>query len=79
MGNYDEAIKTLDKAIEINPRLAEAWYNKGNALLSLGKYEEAIKAFDKAIEINPQYAKAWNNRRMINTMRLLNALIDPPS
>ena len=76
IGKYDEAIKAFDKAIEINPQDADAWHNKGNALLSLRKYEEAIKAFDKAIEINPQDAKAWYNRRMLNTMRLLNALID---
>ncbi len=28
-GKYDEAIEALDKAIEINPDFAEAWYNKG--------------------------------------------------
>lgn len=76
MGKNVEAVKAYDKAIEINPQNADAWHNKGNALLSLGKYYEAIKAFDKAIEIDPQDAKAWYNKRMINTMRLLNTLID---
>jgi tetratricopeptide (TPR) repeat protein len=78
IGKYDEAIKTLDKAIEINPQDADAWSNKGHALLILGKYAEAIKAFDKAIEINPQDTRARNDKSTINTIMLLNALIEPP-
>ena len=30
-GQYDRAIAFLNKAIEINPRLAEAYYNRGLA------------------------------------------------
>jgi Flp pilus assembly protein TadD len=32
-----EAIQAFDKAIEINPQLAEAWNDKGMALMNLGK------------------------------------------
>jgi tetratricopeptide (TPR) repeat protein len=59
---YSEAIKWYDKAIELDPKYADAWYNKGNALNSLGKYEEAIENFDKALKIDPNYASAWNNK-----------------
>jgi tetratricopeptide (TPR) repeat protein len=31
-GNYADAIQALDKAIRLDPKLAMAWYNKGNAL-----------------------------------------------
>jgi tetratricopeptide (TPR) repeat protein len=78
MGRYEEAIKAFDKAIEINPQDADSWSNKGHALFRLGKYGEAIKASDKAIEINPQDRNAENNKGTIDTMMLLNALIEPP-
>ncbi len=56
LGNYEEAIKCYDKAIEIEPNNAEAWNNKGIVLGRLSKYEEAIACYDKAIEIEPDYA-----------------------
>ena len=62
MGKYEEAIQAYDKAIEIDPRYADAWNNKGAVLENMGKYDEAIQACDKAIEINPQFADAWNNK-----------------
>ena len=40
---------------------AEAWYNKGNALLIQYKYTDALPAFKRAIELNPNYALAWYN------------------
>ncbi len=56
------AIKAFDKAIELKPGHADAWYNKGVALGKLNQYEEAIKAFDKAIELKPDRADAWSNK-----------------
>ena len=64
-GNYDEAIKAYDKAIENNPLDSVSWYNKGNALRHLEKYNEAMQAYETAIEINPQYSEAWNNKGAI--------------
>jgi tetratricopeptide (TPR) repeat protein len=61
-GNYEEAIKAFDKAIEINSQDSYAWCNKGLCLGHLGNYEEAVKAFDKAIEINSQDSNAWYNK-----------------
>ena len=61
-GKYNESIQAFDKAIELDPKHAYPWYNKGNALNNLGKYNEAVLAYNKAIEINPQYADAWNNK-----------------
>jgi tetratricopeptide (TPR) repeat protein len=61
-GKYDEALQAFDKAIEINPQLAEAWVAKGVVLMAQGKYDEAIQAYDKAIEIDPQDVNVWNNK-----------------
>jgi len=65
LGKPDEALKCYDKAIEINPNYAKAWFNKGIALSKLGRPDEALKCYDKAIEINPNYAKTGTNRTQL--------------
>ncbi len=61
-GKYNESIRTLDKALEINPNYGPAWANKGTDLLILGKYNEALQAYNKATEINSNDAVAWNGK-----------------
>lgn len=59
-GRYDEAIAELTKAIELNPRLQAAYYNRGSVYLERakkvyierakkGEYDKAIADFDNAI------------------------------
>jgi tetratricopeptide (TPR) repeat protein len=62
MREYQEAIESFDKAIEINPKNANVWNIKGNSFYAIRKYQEAIDSYDKAIEINPNYAEAWYNK-----------------
>lgn len=61
-GLYDRAISDFNKAIEIDPKHAMAYNNRGNAYNAKGLYDLAISDFDKALEINPRYATAYNNR-----------------
>ncbi|MDD2754824.1 MAG: tetratricopeptide repeat protein [Methanothrix sp.] len=58
-GRYDEAAKSYDRCILLDPQLEAALFNKGNALYMQGDYDNALSAFDKAIEINPQDANTW--------------------
>ncbi len=41
----------FNKAIELNPDLAEAFNNRGLLNRKLGHIEEAMRDFDKAIEL----------------------------
>jgi tetratricopeptide (TPR) repeat protein len=51
LGRHEEALKAYEKAVEINPQYAKAWFYKGFALGEFERHEEALKAFDKAIEM----------------------------
>jgi len=62
LGRYEEAIRCLDKALELNPRQVNAWTNKGASLNSLGRYEEAIRCYDKALELDSRQVNAWINK-----------------
>ena len=59
---YHKAIKCFDKAIEIDPKNAVIWTEKGYALNELGNLLEAIKCFDKAIEIDPKMVFAYSGK-----------------
>jgi len=55
-------IEYYSKCLELDPKDAIAWNNKGFALYKLGRYEEAIRCYDTALGINPEDAIAWDNK-----------------
>lgn len=54
-GEYDKAIADYTKAIEIDPRYAFAYNNRGLAWGKKGEYDKAIADYTKAKEVNPAY------------------------
>jgi predicted O-linked N-acetylglucosamine transferase (SPINDLY family) len=54
------------------PDYADAWHNRGNALLVLQRFAEAVASYDKALELSPGNAEAWCHRG--NCLCLLNRL-----
>ena len=60
-GQVDEAIIQFQKALEINPKYAEAHNNLGFALFQKGQVDGAIDEFQKALEINPKKAETHYN------------------
>ena len=61
-GRHRDAITAFDKAIRLNPRLAEAYHGRGMAHNETGQNERALKDYDAALALNPQYAEAYFNR-----------------
>ena len=59
IGQYDQAILDLGKAIEIDPRLARAYNNRGWAYIKNWQYDQAISDFSKTIEIDPRFVEAY--------------------
>ncbi|HEX2408605.1 MAG TPA: tetratricopeptide repeat protein, partial [Nitrososphaeraceae archaeon] len=54
----NEALKILDKLIELHPKFAEAYVAKAESLLLLNKKQEVAKQLNKAIEIAPNLGSA---------------------
>lgn len=71
-GDLDGAVTEYNKAIELDPRLAEAHLNRGKVRRAKGNLDGAIEDYERAIEIDPQIAlnnrdviQAFNNRGFI--------------
>jgi len=62
MDMTDSALECYNKSIQINPKDADAWIQRGNALYKLGRLDEAIESYTKAIEIDPESDNAYNQK-----------------
>jgi predicted O-linked N-acetylglucosamine transferase (SPINDLY family) len=60
-GRFEEARQTLERAIAIDQRSAEAFSNFGMALFKLRRYEEARVYQERAIALKPTFAMAQTN------------------
>jgi tetratricopeptide (TPR) repeat protein len=61
-GNYAEAIAADTRAIELNPKLAKAYDNRGKCYFAEGSYSHARTDFTEVIALDPRDAEAYNNR-----------------
>jgi tetratricopeptide (TPR) repeat protein len=61
-GRSTNALELLDRAIQIDPMFAEAYFDRGNALFVLQQFQAAVQSYDKAIRLKPEYAEAYQNR-----------------
>lgn len=50
-GDFNEGMKNIDKALQINPNYGYARFNKALAYELYDKYEEALKWYDKNLEV----------------------------
>jgi tetratricopeptide (TPR) repeat protein len=64
-GGQDPAIADMKKAIEIDPKLADAYLWLGVSLRKAKRNAEARQAFQKAIELNPR--RVWAKEQLDKT------------
>jgi tetratricopeptide (TPR) repeat protein len=59
LGDHDEEIKSYKKALELNPRLWEAYSSWGVTELHLGNYENAKQLFKKSLHLVEDRTAVW--------------------
>ena len=59
LGQFEEGVAFLDKAVELDPNYALAWIWGGLARLHLGQHGEAIHHFERALRLSPLDPRAW--------------------
>jgi len=57
--NLEQALVASQKALELDPELAEAHSSRGLALAQNNQFEEAVKEFETAIQLNPKFHDAY--------------------
>ena len=60
--DYEKSEQFLNKAIELDPKIAFAYEVRGNLYFTLEEFDQAISNFGEAIKLYPEYAEAYNNR-----------------
>jgi tetratricopeptide (TPR) repeat protein len=58
----DDILADYNRVTDLSPRMAPAWFNKGNVLVEAGDYTSAIAAYSKAIELKAEMGEAYYNR-----------------
>ena len=64
-GFYDEALVQFNKIIKINPKNADAYYNRAYVFLHYKNYQLAFWDYSKTIQLDPSRASAYYNRGLI--------------
>lgn len=67
-GDYPNAVKYSEMALQYNPNDIITINNLGSALFQIGKPEESMKYYQKAIQMNPRYEDGWMNVGSIHGM-----------
>jgi tetratricopeptide (TPR) repeat protein len=50
-GRSEQALEHAERAVEVDPRFGQGWYNRGFFLLERGLAEDAVNAFDNALRL----------------------------
>jgi tetratricopeptide (TPR) repeat protein len=65
-GQFDEALKILTRAINVDPNFVDAYVHRGNVYIDLGDYKNASMDFDFVIRENPDNVLGYYNRSIAN-------------
>ncbi|MFB6280452.1 MAG: tetratricopeptide repeat protein [Haloferacaceae archaeon] len=61
-GHTEEALSHAERAVEVDPRFPQAWYNRGFFLNERGLHEDARNALDNAIRLGMRSAEVLEEK-----------------
>jgi hypothetical protein len=61
-GEYQAAVDSLTRALDLNPKDYQAYNERGAAYTWLDKDNEAVRDFSQAVALNDRYSVAYRNR-----------------
>jgi len=61
----DEAVKNFEKAVEVYPKYATAWYELGKLRVAAGNKDTAHSSFESAIQADPKYVAPYVELAML--------------
>ena len=64
-GDTAGAVSACDEALQLDPNLEAASYNRGLANEEAQEYDEALADFSRAVRLNPVFAQAYNGRGVV--------------
>jgi tetratricopeptide (TPR) repeat protein len=59
-GDYEEASRAYERALELDPAFVEARVYLGDCRYQTGDHAGALVEYRRAVEMNPDFAPAWN-------------------
>lgn len=62
---YQQALEKYTQAIELNPKLTDAYNNRGVIRYVLEDFQGALEDYTQVIRLNPDFADAYNNRGVV--------------
>ena len=62
VGNYEEALNSYDRALEITPNDHQVINARGSALYGLQRWQEALECWQQVLEADDNFYQAWYNR-----------------
>lgn len=61
---HEDALRSFQRAVQLDPANANAWFYIAESLNRLGRPDRALSAYDRVVELAPQDAEAWAERAM---------------
>jgi tetratricopeptide (TPR) repeat protein len=59
---YQKALSDFQRAVDLNPRMPQAYNGLGYAYRKLGDYARALENYDRALRLNPKFVDAIEYR-----------------